>query len=155
MGVPVQSLEGIFEHKLDTKYRVSMPAAWRPAKGETVQLRLLRWKHMGVPVLKALTNEAFEAMIESINEDAELSSGQKSAKKGLIYSLNESAHVNDQGKLAIPKKLAEEQGIEAGEPVHLFGRGTNFDLVSPRDVDALRAAEAKVLENLYDTVDFG
>jgi len=155
VSVPSQSFEGLFEHKLDSKYRVSVPAAWRPSAGQTVQLRLLSWKHLGVPVLKVLTNEAFEAMIASIDEDPALNAGQKGAKKGLLYSLNESANLNDQGKLSIPKKVAQKQGFASGEEVHLSGRGTNFDMVSPRDIDALRAAENKILEDLYDSVDFG
>ena len=155
MGLPSQSLEGIFEHKLDSKYRVSVPSAWRPAQGETVPLRLLRWKHLGVPVLRALTDEAFEDMISSIANDPNLKPGLKSARKSAIFAGSESALLNDQGKLSIPKKLADPKGLEAGGLAHLFGRGSAFDIVAPRDVDALRTAEEKILEELYDSVDFG
>lgn len=155
MGVPSQSLEGIFEHKLDSKYRVSVPSAWRPAQGETVPLRLLKWKHLGVPILRALTNEAFEDMIASIANDPELKPGLKSARKSAIFAGSESALLNDQGKLSIPKKLADQKGLEAGGVAHLFGRGSAFDIVAPRDVEELNAAEEKILEDLYDSVDFG
>ena len=46
------------------------------------------------------------------------------------------------------------QGLEAGGAVHLYGRGTNFDIVSPRDHDALQAAEEALLGDLYEAVDF-
>ncbi len=149
-----KSLEGIFEHKLDAKFRVSVPADWRPEKGESLQLRLLEWKVFNVPILKALTDQAFEAMIASIDSDENLNAGQRSIKKGLVYSRNTPVTVNEQGKLLIPKKLAEDYGVESGGQVHLLGRGSNFDLVSPAHFPTLMSAEADVLADLYDSVDF-
>ena len=108
MGVPINSFEGVFDFKLDAKYRVSVPSDWRPGRGEALPLRLLQWKTYKVAVLKALTDEAFEAMIASIDA-SELSAGMKSQRKGLVYSRNTRVTINDQGKLLIPKKLAEEQ----------------------------------------------
>lgn len=153
MGVPSNSFEGVYDYKLDAKFRVSVPSEWRPGRGEAVPLRLLKWQEYGVPVLKALTDEAFAAMIESIDR-SELPPGVKSQRKGVVYSRNTPVTINDQGKLLIPKKLAEEHGMEAGGAVHLYGRGTNFDLVSPRDHSALQAAEEALLGDLYDSVDF-
>ena len=78
----------------------------------------------------------------------------KSQRKGLLYSRNTPVTINDQGKVLIPKRLAGEQGLEAGGAVHLYGRGTNFDIVSPRDHEALQAAEEALLGDLYEAVDF-
>ena len=116
-------------------------------------MRLLKWRTYGVPVLKALTDEGFEAMIGSI-DGAELPAGVKGQRKGLLYSRNTAVTINEQGKVLIPRKLAEEQGLGAGGLVHLFGRGTNFDIVSPRDRGAMLAAEEALLVDLYDAVDF-
>ena len=154
MGVPRHSFEGFNDFKLDAKGRVSVPSEWRPKKGKVIRLRLLKWKALGVPVLKALTDEAFEAMVRSIDEDPELGAGQKGAKKGLVYSRNTAVSINEQGKLLIPKKLVEEHGLEPGGAVHLFGRGTNFDIVSPRDYEAMQKAEEALMSDLYDSVDF-
>ncbi|MDQ8188697.1 hypothetical protein [Roseibacillus persicicus] len=132
-----------------------MPSAWRPASGQTVQLRLLKWKHLKVPVLRAMTQEAFEAVIESIASNAEVAPGVRNAQKQAVYAGSESVTLNDQGKLAVPKKTAQAHGLEAGESVHLFGRGAAFDLVAPKDVEELCEKEAKILEDLYDSVDFG
>ncbi len=153
MGVPTQSLEGVFDFKLDAKYRVSVPSEWRPGRGEALPLRLLKWQTYKVPVLKALTDGAFEAMINSIDQ-SDLPAGIKSQRKGLLYSRNTQVTINDQGKVLIPKKLAEEHGLTAGGTVHLFGRGTNFDIVSPRDHEAMQAAEESLLGDLYESVDF-
>lgn len=155
VGVPSQSLEGICEHKLDSKFRVSVPAPWRPASGQTVQLRLLKWKHLKVPVLRAMTQEAFEAVIQSIASNENVPLGVRNAQKQAVYSGSESVTLNDQGKLTVPKKTAKEHGLDAGGSVHLFGRGAAFDLVAPQDVEKLRAKEAQILEDLYESVDFG
>lgn len=153
MGVPKNSFEGVYDFKLDAKFRVSVPSEWRPGRGEALPLRLLKWRAYEVPVLKALTDEAFVAMVASIDA-SEQSAGVKSQRKGLLYSRNTPVTINDQGKVLIPKKLASEQGLEAGGAVHLYGRGTNFDIVSPRDHDALQAAEEALLGDLYEAVDF-
>ncbi len=153
MGVPKNSFEGVYDFKLDAKFRVSVPSEWRPGRGEALPLRLLKWRAYEVPVLKALTDEAFVAMVASIDA-SEQSAGVKSQRKGLLYSRNTPVTINDQGKVLIPKKLASEQGLEAGGAVHLYGRGTNFDIVSPRDHDALQAAEESLLGDLYEAVDF-
>jgi len=153
VGVPINSFEGVYDFKLDAKFRVSVPSEWRPGRGEALPLRLLKWKTYQVPVLKALTDEAFEAMIASI-DGSDLPAGVKSQRKGLVYSRNTPVTINDQGKLLIPKKLAEEHGMAAGGAAHLYGRGTNFDIVSPRDHAAMQAAEEALLGDLYESVDF-
>ena len=76
---------------MDAKFRVSVPAEWRPSRGEALTLRLLRWQTYGVPVLKALSDEAFEAMIRSIDNDPSLQAGQKGQKKGLLSTRSQSS----------------------------------------------------------------
>jgi|TARA_B110001454_G_C12642049_1_gene401641 MraZ protein len=153
MGVPINSFEGVFDFKLDAKFRVSVPSEWRPARGEALPLRLLNWQTYQVPVLKALTDEAFVAMVASI-DDSDLPAGVKGQRKGLLYSRNTPVTINEQGKLLIPKKLAKEHGLDSGGAVHLYGRGTNFDIVSPRDYAAMQTAEEALLGDLYESVDF-
>ncbi len=153
MGVPINSFEGVFDFKLDAKFRVSVPSEWRPARGEALPLRLLNWQTYQVPVLKALTDEAFVAMVASI-DDSDLPAGVKGQRKGLLYSRNTPVTINEQGKLLIPKKLAKEHGLDSGGAVHLYGRGTNFDIVSPRDYSEIQTAEEALLGDLYESVDF-
>lgn len=153
VGLPANSFEGVFDFKLDAKGRVSVPAEWRPGKGEALPLRLLKWRTLEVPVLKALTGEAFSSMIQSI-DGSDLSAGIKSQRKGLLYSRNTQVTINDQGKVLIPRKLVEEHGLEPGGSVHLFGRGSNFDIVSPRDHETMLKAEEALLDDLYASVDF-
>lgn len=119
-----------------------------------MQLRLLEWETEGVPVLKVLTDEAFAGMTRSIDESEGLTAGQKGQRKGMLCTMNTPVAMNGQGKVLIPRKLADELGLEAGGVAHLYGRGTNFDIVSPRDHAAMDDAHRKLKKDLYGSVDF-
>ena len=146
--------EGTYEHKLDKKLRVSVPSCWRPAAGGSYSLRLLRWEIEGIPVIKALTDEAFQAALESIQE-SDLSAGMKSRQKAVLYTHNQPVSVNEQGKLLIPKKFAEERGLQAEETLYFLGRGNYFELMSPVHYESFMKQEQEILTSLYDTLDFG
>lgn len=119
-----------------------------------MQLRLLEWETEGVPVLKVLTDEAFEGMLRSIDGSEGLTPGEKGQRKGMLHTMNTAVTMNGQGKILIPKKLADKRGLEAGGEAHLYGRGTNFDIVSPRDQAAMNDAHEKLKKDLYGSVDF-
>lgn len=155
MSEHTTSFEGEYEHKLDKKLRVSVPASWRPKEGSSYTLRLLKWEYSGFPIIKALTENAFQAAIDSIQNDPELPSGIKNKRKGTLYTHNQPVNVNTQGKMLIPKKFAEARGLVAEASVHLLGRGNNFDLIDAKNYEALIAIEQEVMADLYETLDFG
>lgn len=146
--------EGEFEHKLDKKLRVSVPSLWRPSSGGSFGLRLLKWELSGVPVLKALTEEAFTAALQSI-QDADVPAGVKGRQKAVLHTHNQPVSVNEQGKILIPKKFAEERGLEAGGTIHFLGRGNYFEIITPEHYAALMESEQEMLSSLYDSLDFG
>ncbi len=154
MSAPRSSFEGEYEHKLDKKLRVSVPSLWRPSAGGSFGLRLLKWELSGVPVIKALTEEAFEAALASI-QASDLPAGVKSRQKAALYTHNQPVSVNEQGKISIPKKFAEERGLAAEENIHFLGRGNYFEIITPNNYALLMANEQDVLSSLYDTLDFG
>jgi len=148
------NFEGEYEHKLDKKLRVSVPSLWRPSAGGSLGLRLLKWELSGIPVIKALTEEAFDAAIESI-QNSELPAGVKSRQKAALYTHNQPVSVNEQGKILIPKKFADDRGLEADANIHFLGRGNYFEIITPKHYEALIASEQEVMTSLYDTLDFG
>ena len=152
MSVPISSFEGEFEHKLDKKLRVSVPASWRPQQGSSYSLRLIKWEVQGIPIIKAMTEEAFRAAIDSIQNNPNLPNGIKNRQKGVLFSHNQPVTVNGQGKMLIPKKFAEERGVEPESTVHLFGRGSSFEIVTPANYEALIENEKEVLSGLYDSL---
>lgn len=155
MSALVTSFEGEYEHKLDKKLRVSVPSSWRPSSGGGYGLRLLKWELSGIPIIKALTDHAFHAALASIQENPALSSGEKSRRKGALHTHNQPVTINDQGKMLIPKKFAEDRGLEPEAIIHLLGRGSSFEIITQANYDALYKEEAAVMADLYDTLDFG
>lgn len=112
---------------MDPKFRVSVPVEWRPASGEV--LRLLFSKTHELPVIKVLSEAAFEERERTIRE-SDLKPAEKSKVLGSLYMLSSEASVNDQGKLLIPKELSAKAGIAADSEVVLAGRGLHFEVWS-------------------------
>lgn len=127
---------GYTPYKMDPKYRVSIPTAWRPAPGES--LYLMSSKTYDMPVIKVLSQKAFDHR-KDIVKTSDYTQAQKTAKLGRLAMLCRVASVNDQGKLLIPKDLSEAAGIAAESEVVLAGRDLHFEVWS-------KANHARVLE---------
>lgn len=127
---------GYTPYKMDPKYRVSIPTGWRPAAGEV--LYLLSSKTHEMPVIKVLSQQAFDERVETV-KTSDLTPAKKTAMLGRLSMLCRVASVNDQGKLLVPKDLSEAAGIGAESEVVLAGRGIHFEVWS-------KANHARVLE---------
>ena len=127
---------GYTPYKMDPKYRVSIPTAWRPAAGEV--LFLLSSKTHDMPVIKVLSQQAFDERVETV-KNSDLTPAKKTAMLGRLSMLCRVASVNDQGKLLVPKDLSEAAGIAAESEVVLAGRGMHFEVWS-------KANHGRVLE---------
>jgi MraZ protein len=127
---------GYTPYKMDPKYRVSIPTAWRPAAGEV--LYLLSSKTHEMPVIKVLSQQAFDERVETV-KNSDLTPAKKTAMLGRLSMLCRVASVNDQGKLLVPKDLSEAAGISAEAEVVLAGRGMHFEVWS-------KANHVRVLE---------
>ncbi len=122
-----QAYMGYTPYKMDPKYRVSIPTAWRPAAGEV--LYLLSSKTHDMPVIKVLSQQAFDERVETV-KNSDLTPAKKTAMLGRLSMLCRVASVNDQGKLLVPKDLSEAAGIAAESEVVLAGRGLHFEVWS-------------------------
>jgi MraZ protein len=127
---------GYTPYKMDPKYRVSIPTGWRPAAGEA--LYLLSSKTYEMPVIKVLSQQAFDERVEIV-KTSDLTPAKKTAMLGRLSMLCRAGSVNDQGKLLVPKDLSEAAGIAAESEVVLAGRGLHFEVWS-------KANHVRVLE---------
>ena len=127
VSIAEQSYMGYTPYKMDPKYRVSIPTAWRPAAGEV--LYLLSSKTHGMPVIKVLSEKAYQERREIV-KNSDLTPAKKTAKLGQLSMLCRVASVNDQGKLLVPKELSEAAGIAAESEVVLAGRDLHFEVWS-------------------------
>ena len=125
MSTSDQSYMGYTPYKMDPKYRVSIPTAWRPAAGEV--LFLLSSKTHDMPVIKVLSKKAYNERRETV-KNSDLTPAKKNALLGSLSMLCREASVNDQGKLLVPKDLSEEVGISAESEVMLVGRDVHFEV---------------------------
>lgn len=146
------TLEGVFEHKLDPKCRVSVPSDWRVLAGSGV-LRLLRAQNYKLPVLKVLTEQEFATVLSEIDDSEKLTQGQKRAMRGKLFSSCQKTKLNPQGKLLIPKALCSHPDLEPDGQVTLVGRGAYFEIVSPGNYEEMQAREEAEIAELNVDLD--
>lgn len=120
-----QQYKGSYPYKTDSKNRVNVVPAWRPAQGEV--LNLMPSISEGVNVIKVLTQEAFEYRVERIRQHATSPKEESQLKTKLVRLLRE-ASINEQGKLLIPKDLADHAGISPDSEVMLSAGDSHFEI---------------------------
>ena len=114
--------------KVDPKFRVSIPPAWRPEEGESLYLLLSRDHEM--PLVKVLTKAAYDRRVSQVLASPNLSDMERSKTLGTLAMLCRVVTLNEQGKLLVPKDLSERAGIEPDSDAVLSGRGMHFELWS-------------------------
>ena len=124
--------------KMDPKFRVSIPAPWRPEAG--APFFLLFAKDGEIPYVKVLSQEAYDEKVQLIR-DSQKTPAEKGKLLGKLAMLSREAVVNDQGKLLVPKDLSEMAGIAADSDVVLAGREVHFDILSKGHFEAKLALE--------------
>lgn len=133
-----QHYKGFKPFKMDPKFRVSVPVAWRPEAGAS--LFLLFSKEHEMPVVKVLSQEAYDEKVELI-KGSDKTPAEKGKMLGKLAMLCREATLNDQGKLLVPKDLSEKAGISADSDVMLAGRGIHFEIWSKTNFDKVLEIE--------------
>lgn len=138
MNCHSQRHTGFHPYKMDPKFRVSIPMAWRPPPGEGLYL-LFSQVH-AMPVVKVLGREAYGEKVGLIRDSGK-SPAEKGRLLGRLAMLCREVTINDQGKLLVPKDLSEKAGIAADSDVVLAGRGIHFEIWSKEHFDQVLAIE--------------
>jgi DNA-binding transcriptional regulator/RsmH inhibitor MraZ len=133
-----QHYKGFKPFKMDPKFRVSVPVAWRPEAGAS--LFLLFSKEHEMPVVKVLSQEAYDEKVELI-KGSDKTPAEKGKMLGKLAMLCREASLNEQGKLLVPKDLSEKAGIAADSDVMLAGRGIHFEIWSKTNFDKVLEIE--------------
>lgn len=139
-----QHYKGFKPFKMDPKFRVSVPGAWRPEAGAS--LFLLFSKEHDMPVVKVLSQQAYDEKVELI-KGSDKTPAEKGKMLGKLAMLCREASLNDQGKLLVPKDLSEKAGIAADSDVMLAGRGIHFEIWSKANFDTVLEIETSQEEN--------
>jgi DNA-binding transcriptional regulator/RsmH inhibitor MraZ len=120
-----QDYKGSFPYKTDSKNRVNVVPSWRPPQGE--ELLLMASISEGVNIIKVLTNEAVEYRLKKIEQHESDPKKEAETKTRLKRLLRESS-VNEQGKMLIPKDLAQHAGISPDSDVTLSAGDSHFEI---------------------------
>ncbi len=139
-----QRYKGFKPFKMDPKFRVSVPVAWRPEAGAS--LFLLFSKEHEMPVVKVLSQEAYDEKVELIR-NSDKTPAEKGKMLGKLAMLCREASLNEQGKLLVPKDLSEKAGIAAESDVMLAGRGIHFEIWSKVNFDTVLEIETSQEED--------
>ncbi len=123
---------------MDPKFRVSVLASWRPEAG--APLFLMFSKEHGMPMVKALSQEAYAEKVELVRS-SDKTPVEKNRLLGKLAMLCREATLNEQGKLLVPKDLSEQAEISADSDVILAGRGIHFEIWSKTNFDKYLAIE--------------
>jgi MraZ protein len=142
-----QRYKGFKPFKMDPKFRVSIPTAWRPEAEVPLFLQFSNSHEM--PVVKVLSVEAYEEKVGLI-KNSDKSPAEKGKLLGKLAMLCREVTLNDQGKLLVPKDLSEKAGILAEAEVVLAGRGIYFEIWSKANFDVVLAIESRVEEQEDD-----
>ena len=146
----VNYMGGRYDHKMDPKFRVSVPVDWRPAPGET--LKLLATTSYGLPVVAVLTEQDFQSRLDVIDE-SDKTPLKKRQLKGMLHSRCRPATVNPQGKLLVPKDMSEKAALPADDVVTLVGRGEYFEIWSAANFARVEDVEQE--EHADDNAELG
>jgi len=138
-----QRYKGFTPYKMDPKFRVSVPTAWRPVANAPLFLQFSNSHEM--PVVKVLSEDAYNEKVALI-KGSDKTPAEKSFLLGKLAMLCREVTLNDQGKLLVPKDLSEKAGIAADSEVVLAGRGNFFEVWSKSNFDVVLAIESRPVE---------
>ncbi len=139
-----QKYKSFHSYKMDPKFRVSIPIAWRPEANGALFLQFSSSHEM--PVVKVLSGEAYNEKVALI-KSSDKTPAEKSFLLGKLAMLCREVTLNDQGKLLVPKDLSEKAGIAADSEVFLAGRGNYFEVWSKSNFEVALAIESRPVEH--------
>lgn len=90
-------------------------------------MRLLFSRTHDLPVLKVLSEEAFDERVATVQQ-SELAPAKKQALLASLYMLCREVSLNDQGKMSLPKDLCLKANMEPDSDIVLAGRGNYFEI---------------------------
>ncbi len=147
------AMQGDYEHKLDPKNRVSVPAEWRQICGGGV-LRLLQSSKYKVETLRLLTEAEYEDMLRIVDERDDWSPAQKKMVTGKLHASCQRVSMSDQGKLLIPKAWLDKPGLEPSGMMKMVGRGAYFEMYSMENYKTMAEREDAEIAKLNIEIDF-
>lgn len=152
MDTKSYSLGGEYPYKMDAKCRVSIPSDWRAEIGNDALRLMVSHSHVSdsqkIPTLRVLGNAEFENMQKLVDENEKLTTLQKRLMISTMFKKCTKTHINEQGKLSIPKGLLAHPGLKPGETLMLCGSRGYIEIFNEDNYEKLEKAIAPSIEDL-------
>jgi MraZ protein len=135
-----------FQHGVDEKRRVQIPAKWLPQKAG-VELTLVLWpRESAGACIRVLPPKQMAKLMQSIDE-MQNSDPRKVVLKRIIGSGSAQAGVDKSGRICLPDEMAREAGLK-GEAV-LVGLLDRFEIWNPGRYEQVQAADAALAQEAF------
>ena len=136
----------MFEHGVDDKRRLQIPAKWRP-ESESVELTVIVWpKHQAGDCLRVLPPEEMAELMASIDALPN-SDPNKVVLKRFIGSESVQLTLDKAGRICLPDEMARAAGIKA--KAVLVGLLDRFEIWSPERYVNVKSADAVVAHDAF------
>jgi MraZ protein len=139
-----------FQHGVDAKRRVQVPAKWRPAESD-MELTLVLWpKHKEGFCLRVLPPDQLDKLLDELDAMPN-SDPNKVVLKRFIGSSSIQVALDKAGRICIPEAMAVEAGIE--DEAILVGLLDRFEIWSPKRYQAVKASDAVIAQRAFDMME--
>ena len=135
---------GNFQHALDGKHRVTVPARWRRSE----KLELFAIPDPRQPLLILLTELEMQRLGAELDALPGLDPVQRRSFKRQFFSKAQYCPMDKQGRLVLPADLCGELSLD-GEVV-LVGGGPRIEVWEPGQWQAVCEAEKEAFANIAD-----
>ena len=127
-----------YQHGVDEKRRVQIPAKWRPEE-EGVELTMILWpKHQAGNCLRVLPPEKMAKLVADIDALPN-SDPNKSVLKRRIGSKSAQVALDKAGRICLPEEMSRAAGIK--DEAMLVGLLDRFEIWNPARYEAVEAAD--------------
>ena len=135
-----------YQHGVDEKRRVQIPAKWRPAS-PGVQFTLVLWpKPKEGPCLRVLPPKQLADLMADIDAMPH-TDPNKVVLKRFIGSQSEQVALDKAGRICIPEPMARAAGIT--EEAKLVGLLDRFEIWSPERYEKVQSSDAIMAQEAF------
>lgn len=139
-----------YQHGVDEKRRVQIPARWRPEESD-VELTLILWpKHKEGACLRVLPPSQLEKMMTELDAMPN-SDPNKVVLKRFIGSSSIQVTLDKAGRICIPETMAADAAIE--DEAVLVGLMDRFEIWNPKRYSAVKASDAVIAQRAFDMME--
>ena len=139
-----------YQHGVDEKRRVQIPAKWRPAQ-PGAELTLVLWpKAKEGPCLRVIPPQKMAKLMRDLDAmpNSDLNKG---VLKRFIGSESVQVTLDKSGRICLPEAMASNAGL--GKEAMLVGRLDDFEIWSPERWEKVQASDAMLAPEAFKFMD--